>query len=117
MDFQPYTENVNGGLHRWTDKDCKRNKFRGMEPIEGEENDDWHVVIIKEGRVHCNNLVDEKDTHFDIDARAALPIEDIDSARAFFLCESGSQSADCAREEQCRPTAPSRAQGLEWWPP
>ena len=55
MAFRPFTLNKAGGLDRWTDEDCTRNTFFGMLPIDGEDNNDYHVIIINLSRLHCRH--------------------------------------------------------------
>ena len=55
MAFRPFTLNKAGGLDRWTDEDCTRNTFFGLLPIDGEDNNDYHVIIINLSRLHCRH--------------------------------------------------------------
>ena len=52
--FSPYMARGD----KWALAECKDNTFYGLTPINGEENHDYHVVIVRNGRLHCMNLVD-----------------------------------------------------------
>ena len=73
--FQPYTTKLNGkSINQWLDPDCKMADFFGLEPIVGEENHDYHVVVIKNSRLHCLNLVNASDQLFTMAAKNCLPM-------------------------------------------
>ena len=63
--------------NKWTIPKCKENEFYGLKPVEGEVNHNYHVVMVRDGDVHCMNLEDEQGTPFSLSAKAVLPLTNL----------------------------------------